>query len=85
MTSCDIDNILLDEVIQFRASTTNNEKFISISNQIQLKLLYSDKNKLKNISSDIKQCISYHFKSLDENEIHYDQINLNIIFDYTIL
>lgn len=47
MTSHNIDSLLLDEVIQFRASTTNNEKFISISNQIQLKLMYTDKNKLK--------------------------------------
>lgn len=82
MTDTQIDKLIMDEKILFRSYNTNNAKYISLSNQIQLKVLYSNKDKRKGLSSDIKQCIGFHFKSLEENEIHYDQINLDLLFSH---
>lgn len=79
MTREQFDNLLLAEKQNYRQSGTHYHKAISISNQIQLKLHTNNFDKL---SADIKLFISHHLKSLDEGEIHYDQLQLELIFNY---
>lgn len=81
----DVNNfnaLMSNEKIVYAIARTHHDKFTSISNQIQLQLVVSDESKKKNLPSDIKLCISHHLKALDENEIHYDQIQLELIFNY---
>ncbi|MCD6068976.1 MAG: hypothetical protein K0S33_3802 [Bacteroidetes bacterium] len=82
MDSRNFEMLLSNETIIYRTAQNHHGKFVSLSNQIQLKISASDLSKRKAIASDIKLCISHHLKSLDENEIHYDQIQLDLIFGY---
>jgi hypothetical protein len=78
----EFEKLYQKEAILFRTSDSNYDKACHLSNTIQLHIICPYEDLKKNWASDVKLFSGYYIKSLDEKEIHYDQIRIDLIFNY---